>query len=73
MRLRWGPPSDPVSRNPLRDTLLVYGGFAAVIVLLGWITGGSVLHAVVVAAIFYALATGWTLYQRRRRGRGRPS
>lgn len=67
MRLRWGMPSAPASRSPLRDTLLIYGGFAVVIVLVGWATGGSVLHAVAVAVIFYALAAGWTLYQRRRR------
>jgi Flp pilus assembly protein TadB len=68
--LRWGLPEAPTPKHPYRDTLLVYTGFAAVIVLVGWATGGSVVHAIAVAAIVFVAATTWSFarwHQRLRR------
>jgi Flp pilus assembly protein TadB len=69
-RLRWGGrPDPPTTRHPYRDTALVYGGLAAVVVFVAWATGGGLAKAVVVAAVFFAIATGWSFYRIRRRSR----
>ena len=67
-RLQWGGiPESPPPKHPYRDTLLVYAGFAVLIVLLAWATGGGVLRAVVIAAVFYVVACAWSLTRWRRR------
>jgi Flp pilus assembly protein TadB len=58
--LRWGLPEAPTPKHPYRDTMLVYLGFALVIVVVGWATGGSVVKALVVAAVVFVAATGWS-------------
>jgi Flp pilus assembly protein TadB len=69
-RLQWGGvPEAPPPKHPYRDTLLVYAGFAVVIVLLAWATGGGVLRAVVIAAVFYVVASAWSISRWRRRMR----
>jgi len=68
--LRWGPPEPPTPKHPYRDTLLVYAGFAAVVVLLGWATGSSLTKSIAVAAVVYFAASLWSLarwHQRLRR------
>jgi Flp pilus assembly protein TadB len=65
-RLEWGRPDEPSSRRPVRDSLLIYAGFALVIVVFAWITGGSLVKAIVIAAVFYAVASGWVLWRSRR-------
>jgi membrane protein implicated in regulation of membrane protease activity len=47
--------------------MLVYGFFALVVVLLAWITGGSVAKAVVIAAVVWAVASIWSIVRWRRR------
>ena len=42
-KLEWGGvPELPPPKNPYRDTLLVYGALALVILIVAWLTGGSV-------------------------------
>ena len=68
--LSWGLPEAPLSKHPYRDSMLVYGFFAVLIVLLAWITGGSIEKAVVIAAVVWAAASLWSgvrLRQRLRR------
>ena len=68
--LRWGPPEAPTPKHPYRDTLLVYAGFAVVVVLLGWATGGSLKKSIAVAVVVYVAASAWSLarwHQRLRR------
>jgi Flp pilus assembly protein TadB len=55
--LRWGLPDSPVPKHPYRDTLLVYGALAVLLVLLAWATGTSVGKAIVVAAIVFVAAS----------------
>jgi hypothetical protein len=62
-RLRWGVPEPPPPKHPYRDTLLVYAGFAIVLVIVAWLTGGGVRRAVAVAIIFFVVAAGWTSYR----------
>jgi Flp pilus assembly protein TadB len=66
-RLRWGVPEPPPPKHPYRDTILVYAGFAVVLVLVAWLTGGGVTRAAAVAVIFFVVATGWTSYRFRAR------
>lgn len=69
-RLQWGGiPESPPPKHPYRDTLLVYAGFAVVIVLLAWVTGGGVVRALVIAAVFYVVASAWSITRWRRRMR----
>jgi Flp pilus assembly protein TadB len=62
-RLKWGVPETPPPKHPYRDTILVYAGFAIVLVIVAWLTGGGVKRAAVVAVLFFAVATGWTSYR----------
>jgi membrane protein implicated in regulation of membrane protease activity len=73
-RLQWGGvPETPPPKHPYRDTLLVYAGLAFVIVLVAWVTGGDVLHALVIAAVFYVVASAWSITRWRRRLREQDS
>lgn len=66
-RLAWGLPDEPSSKRPVRDSLFVYAGLAVVIVVFALVSGGSLLKALVIAAIFFAVASGWLLRRSRRR------
>lgn len=66
-RLTWGATDEPSSKRPMRDSLLVYGGLALVVVAFAWLSGGSLVKALVVAIVFFVLASGWALLRLRRR------
>jgi Flp pilus assembly protein TadB len=70
-RLRWSLPEAPPPKHPIRDTLLVYAGLAVVVVLVAWITGGSLSRAIVVAVVFYILASLWSVWRLRGQQRAR--
>jgi hypothetical protein len=59
--LRWGLPESPVPKHPYRDSMLVYGFFAVLVVLLAWITGGPIGKAVVIATVVWAAASIWSI------------
>jgi hypothetical protein len=62
-RLHWGLPEAPPPKHPIRDTLLVYAALAGVVVLFAWITGGSLARALVVAVVFFLLASLWNIWR----------
>jgi Flp pilus assembly protein TadB len=62
-RLQWELPETPPPKHPYRDTLLVYGAFAVIVVLVAWVTGGGVAKAAVVAAVFFVAASAWNVYR----------
>jgi membrane protein implicated in regulation of membrane protease activity len=62
-RLSWGIPDTPPPKHPYRDTFLVYAGFAVVLVVVAWLTGGGVKRAAGVAVVFFVVATAWTSYR----------
>jgi hypothetical protein len=62
-RLNWGVPETPPPKHPYRDTALVYAGFAIVLVLVAWLTGGGVRRAAAIALLFFVVATAWTSYR----------
>lgn len=66
--LRWSSsPPRPIPRHPYRDTAIVYGFFAGLVVLLGWATGGSVLKALGLAVAFFVAAVAWSWFRWRQR------
>ena len=66
-RLRWHPPERGRPTRPIRDSALVYGGLAAVIVVFSLATGGSLGRAVVIAVLFFVAAMAWAIYSWRRK------
>jgi membrane protein implicated in regulation of membrane protease activity len=66
-RLFWGVPEQPPPKHPYRDTLIMYAVFAVLIVLVAWITGGGVERAIVVALLFYVVASAWSVSRWRNR------
>ncbi|HZT92596.1 MAG TPA: hypothetical protein VFA05_11205 [Gaiellaceae bacterium] len=54
--LRWGLPQAPPPAHPYRDSLIVFAALAALIVLVGWATGGDVGRAAIVAGVFFVAA-----------------
>jgi Flp pilus assembly protein TadB len=66
-RLPWGVPERPPPKHPYRDTLIVYAVFAALIVVVAWLTGGGVARAAEIAIVFYVVASAWSLSRWRTR------
>lgn len=71
-RLRWDAPKQErtTPKRPYRDTALVYGSMAVVIVVIAVATGGSIVNAVLIAGVFFVVATLWTWRNWRNRLRG---
>jgi len=65
--LRWSAVPARVPRHPYRDSLLVYGLFAFVVVVAAWATGGPVWRAVAIAAVAWAAASAWSVVRWRQR------
>lgn len=66
------PPRTPrgdvaLSAHAYRDSALAYGALALVIVGLALLTGGDVLRAVIIACVFFVVATGWSWWRFRAR------
>jgi O-antigen ligase len=53
-------PARSVSKRPFRDSALVYGAFAIIVVIIAIVTGGRVLWAIVAAIGAFAFAMLWT-------------
>ena len=66
-RLDWGLPEPPRPTHPYRDTLIVYGALALLIVLVAWVTDGAVAKAVIIAAFFFVVASLWSVLRWRSR------
>ena len=70
-RLHWKLPEAAPPKHPVRDTLLIYAGLAVVVVLAAWVTGGSLPKAIVVAVLFYVVASLWSVSRLRSQRRAR--
>ena len=66
-RLQWGVPEQPPPKHPYRDTLIMYGVFSVLIVLVAWATGGGVRRAFVIAILFFVVASAWSISRWRNR------
>jgi heme O synthase-like polyprenyltransferase len=61
-RLRWEPPElqRKLPKHPYRDSAIIYGVLAILVVVIAFATGGGVLRAVVYAVVVFLVATAWT-------------
>jgi membrane protein implicated in regulation of membrane protease activity len=65
--LWWSGSKRPVPKHPYRDTAVVYGVLAALVVVFAAATGGDVVKAVIVAVVVFVGATAyswWYWYDR---------
>jgi Flp pilus assembly protein TadB len=53
-------PSRKISKRPYRDSALIYGAFAVIVIVAAVVTGGRVLWAVVLAVGAFVFAMLWT-------------
>ena len=58
--LRREPPPRRLPRRPYRDSVLLYGVMAILLVVVAAITGGSLVRAIVVGVFFFVAATAWS-------------
>jgi nicotinamide riboside transporter PnuC len=61
-RLRWDSLDrhHPVPKHPYRDTAILYGVLAVLVVVIAWATDGNVVNAVVTAIFVFIVATLWS-------------
>ena len=61
-RLRWDSldRERPVPKHPYRDTAILYGVLAVLVVVIAWATGGDVVNAGVTAIFVFIVATLWS-------------
>jgi hypothetical protein len=77
-RPRRGDGDLPLPKHPYRDSAALNGVLAVLLLVIAWATGGDVVRAVVVAAVFFVVATAWSWWRFRNRiaerdaGAGRP-
>jgi len=64
---RWEMPEDPPPRRPYRSTLVFHLALAGIIVLVAYLTGGSLRRAIAYAAFFFVAATAWAWWKWRQR------
>jgi hypothetical protein len=68
-----GPmPAKRKSTRPYRDSALIYGGMALIVIVVGLATGGGILRTLAFAVGAFAVATGWTWWRLRRREQESP-
>jgi Flp pilus assembly protein TadB len=53
-------PARRSSKRPFRDSALIYGAFALIVIIVAVLTGGRVLWAVVLAVGAFMFAMLWT-------------
>ena len=70
-RLRWDTPdrTRPMPKHPYRDSALVYGGLAVLVVVIAVATGGGFVRALVYAIVVFLIATAWSWRSWRNRER----
>jgi O-antigen ligase len=64
-------PSKRRSLHPYRDSAIVYGVLAALVVLIAVLTGGRVAWSIVLGIAAFLLATGWTWWKLRQQAQRR--
>jgi hypothetical protein len=61
----------PLPDHPYRDSAIVYGVMAVILVVLAGVTGGSLVKATGAAIVFWTVACAWSWWKFRRRIRER--
>jgi hypothetical protein len=57
----------PLPRRPYRDSAILYGALAAVVLLFSLLTGSDLVRAIIVAVAFFIAATAWSWFRFRQR------
>lgn len=57
----------PMPKHPYRDSAVFNGVLAGVLLLVAWLTGGSLDRALGWASIYFVAATAWAWWSFRRR------
>ncbi len=70
-RRRSGVDERPLPAHPYRDTVVVYGIMAVVLIVIAGLTGGSLVRAFGAGVAFFVLATAWSWWRFRTRIRER--
>ena len=60
-------PRKPLPSHPYRDSAILYGVMAAIVVVVSLASGGGALRGLVIAILFFVIATAWTWMGFRRR------
>lgn len=60
-----------IPSHPYRDSALVYGVMSVLLVVVAWLTGGDAVRAILVAVVFFVVATAWSWWKFRDRIRER--
>ena len=53
----------PLPRRPYRDSAILYGALAAVVLVFSLITGSDLVRALIVAVAFFVAATAWSWFR----------
>jgi len=62
-----GEPRAKLPRHPFRDSAILYGVLAVIIVVVSAVTGGGLARGIVIAVAFFVAATGWSWWRFRER------
>jgi hypothetical protein len=62
-----GDRTRPLPKHPFRDSAIFYAVLSLVIVLVAVFTGGGLVRGLLIAAAFFAAATGWSWWRFRDR------
>jgi membrane protein DedA with SNARE-associated domain len=60
-------PDEPLPRHPFRNSAILYGILAAAVIGFGLLTDNAVTETIVIAVVFFVLATGYTWWRFRQR------
>jgi hypothetical protein len=60
-------PDEPLPRHPFRNSAIFYGVLAGGVIAFGLLTNNDVAETVVIAVVFFVLATGYSWWRFRQR------
>ena len=66
-KLLWHVQERSLPKHPYRDSALIYGGLAALVVVIAAATGGNLVKAVIVAGVAFVAATLYSWWRVRER------
>jgi membrane protein implicated in regulation of membrane protease activity len=68
-KLRWGGSPRRLPAHPYRDSAIVYGVLAAIVIGVTALTNGNLRAALIVAPLLFVVATGYSWWRLRQRER----
>ena len=66
-KLRWPSHDAPLPKHPYRDTAIIYGSMAAIVLVLGAATGRSLWKTAALAVGFFFAATAYSWWRVRQK------